>query len=110
MLMHDVPTHLEVSDKLLFGLTAGQTLFSAAAVFVGYSLWKRLLLLGMPLPGSLTLAVLAGLCLISLTLIRPEEQSLDQWCFIFLRYLLQPKVCLLATEELSLVGDSWKGS
>ena len=108
--MHDVPTHLEVTDKLVFGLTAGQTLFSAAAIFVGYSLWKRLLLLGVPLPGSLALAVLASLSLIALSLIRPEERSLDQWCFIFLRYLLQPKVCLLAKEEPVSVEDLWKGT
>ena len=108
--MHDVPTHLEVTDKLVFGLTAGQTLFSAAAIFVGYSLWKRLLLLEMPLPGSLALAVLASLSLISLTLIRPEDRPLDQWCFILLRYLLQPKVCLLAREEVISAEDSWKGT
>jgi len=97
--MHDVPTHLEVSDKLVFGLTAGQTLFCAAGVFVGYSLWRRLQLFGLPLPGSVPLAALASLVLISLTLIRPEERSLDQWSFILLRYLFQPKVCLLARER-----------
>jgi hypothetical protein len=92
--MHDVPTHLEVSDKLVFGLTAGQTLFCAAGVFVGYSLWIRLQMLGLPPVGSVPLAALTSLVLISLTLIRPEERSLDQWSFILLRYLLQPKVCL----------------
>jgi hypothetical protein len=97
--MHDVPTHLEVSDKLIFGLTAGQTLFCAAGVFVGYSLWRRLQLCGLPLFGSVPLAALASLVLISLALIRPEERSLDQWSFILLRYLFQPKVCLLAREE-----------
>jgi PrgI family protein len=96
--VHDVPTHLEVSDKLVFGLTAGQTLFCAAGVFVGYSLWRRLQLFGLPLLGSVPLATLASLVLISLTLIRPEERSLDQWSFILLRYLFQPKVCLLARE------------
>jgi hypothetical protein len=96
--VHDVPTHLEVSDKLVFGLTAGQTLFCAAGVFVGYSLWRRLQLFGLPLLGSVPLAALASLVLISLTLIRPEERSLDQWSFILLRYLFQPKVCLLARE------------
>jgi hypothetical protein len=95
-IVHDVPTHLEVTDKLVFGLTAGQTLFCAAGVFVAYSLWRRLQLLGLPLPASVPLAVLTGLVLISLTLIRPEDRSLDQWGFILLRYLCQPKVCLLA--------------
>jgi hypothetical protein len=90
--MHDVPTHLEVSDKLICGLTAGQTLFCAAGIFVGYSLWRRLQLCGLPLFGSVALAALASLVLISLTLIRPEERSLDQWSFILLRYLFQPKV------------------
>ena len=108
--MHDVPTHLEVTDKLVFGLTAGQTLFSAAAIFVGFSLWKRLLLLGMPMPVSLALAVLASLCLIALALIRPEERPLDQWCFVVLRYLLQPKVCLLGKEKPASAEESWKGS
>jgi hypothetical protein len=96
--MHDVPTHLEVSDKLVFGLTAGQTLFCAAGIFVGYSLWRRLQLLGLPLVGSLPLAALASLVLISLSLIRPEERSLDQWSLVLLRYLLQPKVCLLVRK------------
>jgi hypothetical protein len=94
--VHDVPTHLEVVDKLVFGLTAGQTLFGAAGVFVAYSLWRRLQLLGLPLPASVPFAALTGLVLISLTLIRPEDRSLDQWTFILLRYLFQPKVCLLA--------------
>ncbi|MGO8950667.1 MAG: PrgI family mobile element protein [Ktedonobacterales bacterium] len=99
--MHDVPTHLEIADKLVFGLTAGQTLFSAAGIFVGYSLWKRLLLLGLPVLASLPLAALASLLLISLGLIRPEERSLDQWGFILLRYLVQPKVYLLARAEIA---------
>jgi hypothetical protein len=100
--MHDVPTHLEVTGKLVFGLTAGQTLFCAAGVFAGYSLWRRLQLLGLPLAGSVPVAALASLALISLTLIRPEERSLDQWSFILLRYLFRPKVCLLAREELEV--------
>jgi hypothetical protein len=98
LIVHDIPTHLEVSDKLVFGLTAGQTLFCAAGVFVGYSLWRRLQMVGLPLLGSVPLAGLAGLVLILLSLIRPEERSLDQWSFILLRYLFQPKVCLLARE------------
>jgi hypothetical protein len=98
--MHDVPTHLEVSDKLVFGLTAGQTLFCAAGIFVGYSLWRRLQLCGLPLLGSVPLAALASLVLISLSLIRPEERSLDQWSFILLRYHFLPKICLLARERL----------
>jgi hypothetical protein len=98
--MHDVPTHLEVTDKLVFGLTAGQTLFCAASVFMGYSFWKRLQLLGLPLLASVPLAALASLFLISLTLIRPEERSLYQWSFILLRYLFQPKVCLPRMKQL----------
>jgi hypothetical protein len=94
--VHDVPTHLEVTDKLVFGLTAGQTLFCATGVFVAYSLWRRLQLFGLPLLASAPLAALIGLALVSLTLIRPEDRSLDQWGFILLRYLFQPKVCLLA--------------
>jgi hypothetical protein len=70
--VHEIPTHLEVSDKLVFGLTAGQTLFCAAGVFVGYSLWRRLQMVGLPLLGSVPLAGLAGLVLILLSLIRPE--------------------------------------
>ena len=96
--MHDVPTHLEVTDKLVFGMTAGQTLFAAASVFVGYSLYRRLVLLGMGPFLGLPIAGLCALLLMSLALVRPEGRSLDQWCFVLLRYLIQPKVCLPARE------------
>jgi hypothetical protein len=92
--MHDIPTHLEVTDKLVFGLTAGQTLFCAGSLFVGYSLWKRLLFLGLPPIASLPLAMFATAMLIAVSLIRPEGRSLDQWCAILLRYLFQPRVYL----------------
>ncbi len=103
--MHDVPTHLEIADKLVFGLTAGQTLFCVAGIFIGYSVWRHLLLLGMPILGSVPIAALVSVTLISLALIRPEQRSLDQWGFILFRYLLEPKVCLLAREDIVRMSD-----
>lgn len=103
--MHDVPTHLEVKDKLVFGLTAGQTLFTAASVFVGYSVFHSLLRARVPLLVAALIAGIVALLLTSLALIRPEDRSLDQWSFVLVRYLIQPKVCLLAREEIVQVSD-----
>ena len=39
---HEIPTHLNVEDKLLFGLTARQFLYVLVGLSVSYALWNQL--------------------------------------------------------------------
>jgi uncharacterized membrane protein YbhN (UPF0104 family) len=86
---HEIPTHLNVEDKLLLGLTARQFLYMLSAVALGYSLWD-----GHPeLPSEARLALAAGCVLVGalIALIRPGGRGLDQWVFVVLFHLATPR-------------------
>ena len=59
---HEVPTHLNVEDKVVFGLTVRQFLFMLAGSSAAYTSWNQLT----GLPGSLRVIVV--LVAVSLTL------------------------------------------
>src|SRR5688500_11107941 len=86
---HEIPTHLNVEDKLLLGLTARQFLFMLASIALGYSLWD-----GHPdLPPVARLGLAAACVLVAalLALVRPGGRGLDQWLFVLLYHLAPPR-------------------
>jgi hypothetical protein len=93
MLRHDIPTHLDVADKVLFGLTARQALCLLMGLIASYALWTQL-------PASVPTmirAVVAALCLCSAllaVLIRPHGRGCEEWVFALVRYATTPRVCL----------------
>jgi hypothetical protein len=89
---HEIPTHLNVEDKAFYGLSARQFTFLMAGLASAYGLWQQ----WPDLPLSVRLA-LAGCCLLltaALTLIRPHGRGLEEWAFVFLHYLMLPKLAV----------------
>jgi len=84
---HEIPTHLDVEDKVVFGLTVRQLLYLMVGLSLGYGLWEQQTAL---LP-AVRLG-LAGACVLAaaiFVLVRPFGRPLEQWlvagaCFVAL--------------------------
>lgn len=109
---HEIPTHLEVADKLVFGLTARQALVIGLGLCLGYVGFQQthltLSALGdwsLPLPlrmGSGLLPVAGG---VLLAWFHPLDRPLEVWVLVWLRYQTMPKIYLWH-PVMSQVGDA----
>src|SRR5579859_5796060 len=108
MQRHEIPTHLEVEDKILGTLTVRQLLFLAVGLSLSYGLWGLLHQLAvspghhLPIVAQLALAAIPALCTLVLALAQPGGRPLEEWLLAIVRYAGQPKVCIwrpLAEEE-----------
>ena len=118
MQRYEIPTHLDVEDRLFAGLTPRQLLLLIMGLGLGYSVWQRLHHV-LPLPLVLTLAALPGVMSLALATLRPDGRPLEQWLLAILRYLSVPKVCLverigqdsrdylLSTQDLAALEVAW---
>lgn len=81
---HEVPTHLNVEDKVLFGLTTRQFLYLLVGSSASYALWDQTAALGdvvrLVAVGALVLTTLA------LALLRPAGRPLEEWLAAALVY------------------------
>jgi hypothetical protein len=85
---HEVPTHLDVEDKLLFGLTARQFLYLVVGCSLAYGLWQQPTL---PDGVRLGLAVACSLTAAALALVRPLGRPLEEWFVAGLFYAASPR-------------------
>lgn len=108
MQRHEIPTHLEVEDKILGTLTVRQLLFLAVGLSLSYGLWGLLHQLAvspghhLPIVAQIALAAIPALCTLVLALAQPGGRPLEEWLLAIARYAGQPKVCIwrpLADEE-----------
>src|SRR5262249_54350352 len=85
---HQIPTHLNVEDKVLFGLTARQFLTVLIGVSLAYSVWNHPALLA-----SLRLGLAATCAVLTLVvaLVRAAERPIEQWALVALVYVARPK-------------------
>jgi len=88
---HEVPTHLNVEDKLVLGLTPRQAAYLLAGVAGGAALWQSLA----AAPAGLRLGVAAACVLVAvaLTWVRPLGRALDEWAFAVAHHAATPKAC-----------------
>jgi len=86
---HEVPTHLDVEDKVLFGLTVRQFLHLLVGSSGTYLFWDQ--------TAGLNEAVRVGMVCISvcttvvLALIRPAGRPLEEWLAVTLLYIGTPR-------------------
>jgi hypothetical protein len=115
MQRHEIPTHLEVEDKILGTLTVRQLLFLAVGLSLSYGLWGLLHQLAvspghhLPIVAQLALAAIPALCMLVLALAQPGGRPLEEWLLALARYAGQPKVCVwrpLAEEEGDDEGEA----
>jgi len=88
-LRHEIPTHLNVEDRALFGLSLRQVMVLTCGASASYSLWS----LWPDLATSIRIA-LAASCFVAavlVALIRPAGRGIDTWAFIALGYLASPR-------------------
>jgi hypothetical protein len=86
---HEIPTHLNVEDKLLFGLTARQFLYVLSGASAAYALWEQLDTAPPPLRIALTFVCL--LAAAAVTLLRPCGRPLEEWLLAGLIYFCRPR-------------------
>ena len=86
---HEIPTHLQVEDKPLLGLSARQLAYLLAGASAAYALWQQ----GAGLPSG-PRAGLAAACLLvaaAVALVRPLGRGLDEWAVVVLRAAAVPR-------------------
>src|SRR5258708_3720624 len=95
---HTVPTHISLTDKVVFGLTARQLLLLLIGCSLGYNFWLHLsmlvafALLGQVLRIGIAL-VPAGIA-VALAFIAVADRPLEVWLLVLVRYWQRPRVYL----------------
>jgi hypothetical protein len=86
---HEVPTHLNVEDKVLFGLSVRQFLYMLVGSSASYTLWEQSVTLGdAPRAGLVALSVSVTL---AFALVRPAGRPLEEWLAAALVYVATPR-------------------
>jgi PrgI family protein len=94
---HEVPTHLMVEDKVLFGLTVRQFLYVLVGSSAGYAVWDQALAFGEALR-AMTVAVCLGTTL-AFALVRPADRALEEWLVAALLYVASPRTATWRPRE-----------
>ena len=102
---YKVPTHMNLPDKVVFGLTARQLLLLLIGCSLGYNLWLHLEVLeALALPGQVLRIVLAlvpaGLAA-TLALISVADRPLEVWMLVLLSYWQRPRIYLWRSLRMS---------
>jgi hypothetical protein len=87
--IYELPTHLQVEDVLIAGLTARQLLRMMVGASLGYGLWDQ----AMWLPNELRMGLAAAIAIAGLmaALIQPGGRLLDQWLLAGLLFVALPR-------------------
>jgi hypothetical protein len=85
---HEVPTHLDVEDKVLLGLTVRQFLYLLVGSSATYAVWEQL---AVAISG-VRIAAAAGCVAVTLAfaLLRPAGRALEDWLVAALFYAATP--------------------
>ena len=86
---HQIPTHLNVEDRAIFGLTVRQVAYLVVGCAGAYNLWT--LFPDWPDAARLGIAVVCLLAAALVALVRPAGRGLEQWVFVVLHYAAVPR-------------------
>ncbi len=104
---HRIPTHLNIEDKAILGLTLREVACVGLGVLSGFAAYDRLAAAPPPLrllAGLLGLAGGAGGAFI-----RPLGRGLEEWCFVVLHYLATPRHALWHPRPPDPAGWATRG-
>ena len=87
--LYELPTHLQVEDALIAGLTARQLLRLMIGASLAYAVWDQAVWL--PPEVRLTLARVLAVISILFALLRPGGRPLDQWLLAGLLFVVLPR-------------------
>jgi hypothetical protein len=87
--VYELPTHLQVDDALLLGLTARQLVRLAVGASLAYELWD----VSAGLPAGVRIGLTAVLVIsgLLLALLQPGNRPLDQWVLAFILFCVLPR-------------------
>jgi PrgI family protein len=88
-LRHEIPTHLNVEDKLLLGLTMRQFLYVLVGSSMAYNLWEQTVDLLSPL--HVGLPAICALAALAMALLRPCGRPLEEWLLAGALYVGRPR-------------------
>src|SRR5690349_11418808 len=86
---HQIPTHLDQEDTLLWNFSSRQILVLGVGIAFAFLTANNLAVLG-PIVSTLILVALIGLTF-ALALVQVKKRPLDQWAVVWLVYYLQPR-------------------
>jgi hypothetical protein len=102
---YKVPTHMNLPDKVVFGLTARQLLLLLIGCSLGYNLWLHLgALEALALPGQvlrMVLALVPAICAATLALISVADRPLEVWLLVLVRYWQRPRIYVWRSLRMS---------
>lgn len=88
MARHEIPTHLEVQDRILGPLTTRDALFLLTGAAAAYGLGTEK---SLPLDARVPLGALAAIGSAALALVRVDGRPLDEWLSSLVAYLASPR-------------------
>ena len=94
---HEIPTHLNVEDRAIYGLTIRQVMYLTIGLAGGYGPWNQLQAFPVILRGGL--AVLCLVLALTFALLHPHGRSLDEWAFVALHHAAMPKASVWRPRE-----------
>jgi hypothetical protein len=108
---HEVPTHLNVEDRVLFGLTVRQLLYLLVGSSASYALWEQLSASALPIRIACT-AVCVGVTL-AFALLRLGGRPLEEWLVALLVFLGTPRQAIWrprapVAAEWRPAGGGWQ--
>lgn len=106
---YQVPTHLQVADKIAIGplsLTIRQGAILLLGAALAYQCWHLLSSLSDVGMGWLRFVVALLICLLAVVLaqVRLSGRHLELWALVWLRYWWQPRVYVWRRLPLPLMG------
>ena len=100
---HEIPTHLNVEDRAIYGLTIRQVMYLIVGGAGGYALWNQWPGLPLALRGAIVLPCL--LAALILALMRPYGRGLDEWLFVALHHFAVARASVWRPRESHLIGS-----
>jgi hypothetical protein len=95
---HEVPTHLNVEDKVLFGLTVRQFLYVLVGSSATYTMWDQSASLGIAALRVCLAVVCVGTTL-AFALLRPADRPLEEWLAAALVFAASPRQAIWQPAE-----------
>jgi hypothetical protein len=108
---HEVPTHLNVEDKIVLGLSVRQFLYMLVGSSASYTLWQQATATGDVVRVSLVALSLAAT--LAFALLRPGGRPLEEWLAALLVFAAAPRQavwrpCEPDPADWRLQGASWQ--
>jgi hypothetical protein len=108
---HEVPTHLNVEDKVLFGLSVRQFLYVLVGTSVSYTWWEQSS--GIHDALRVSVAAMSVMLTLAFALLRPADRPLEEWLLAAVVFVATSKRAIWRiaeprAEDWRLHGVSWQ--